>query len=239
MKKELYKELLRFQPQFKSLMTKRVLKQDQYDIIYPNDKKTYFSKFDINIITLIIRNCQMLPSPAAGWDNAPLPHDASISANIMRARIIRNIIFHYVDPSAMSEAEFQNLWSDIASILQALNYHEDISVIQQGKFDSYPMEVLKSRLIYLEEKHDRFKQHTEDELIEINSKICDIKEVLSKKPNEEDSTLITDNMDLLFFNMIKKEMEMEMKDAGKNLFLFNGYIHTCGLLGYSVFIFYI
>ena len=39
---ELYNELLRFQPKFLRLMRKRVLKQDQYDIIYPNDKKTYF-----------------------------------------------------------------------------------------------------------------------------------------------------------------------------------------------------
>ena len=182
---ELYKELLRFQSQFQSLINKRVLKQDQYDIIYPNDKKTCFSKFDINIIALLIRNCQMLPLPTAGWENAPLPQDTSIPANIMRARIIRNIIFHYADPSAMEEAEFQKLWSDISSILQALNYHEDISEIQQGNFDPYPTEVLKSRLIYLEEMHDILKHHTEDELIEINNNICDIKEVLSK-PNEED-----------------------------------------------------
>ena len=204
--KELYNELLRFQPKFQSLMIKRVLKQDQYNIIYPNDKKTYFSKFDINIIALLIRNCQMLPLPAAGWDNAPLPQDTSISANIMRARIIRNIIFHYADQSAMEEVEFQKLWSDIASILKALNYREDISEIQQGNFDPYPIEVLQSRLIYLEGKHDRFKHQTGEELIVINNKICDIKEVLSKKPNEEDLKVITDNMDLLF-NMIDKQME--------------------------------
>ena len=145
-----------------------MLKQDQYDIIYPNNKKTCFSKFDINIIALLIRNCQILPPPTDGWENAPLPQDTSISANIMRARIIRNIIFHYADPSAMGEAEFKKLWTDIASILQALNYHEDISVIQQGNLDAYPIEVLKSRLIHLEENHNKFKHHTEDELIGIN-----------------------------------------------------------------------
>ena len=41
----------------------------------------------------------------------------------------------------MTDVEFQKLWSDIRSILQALNYQEDISVIQQGNFDPYPMEV--------------------------------------------------------------------------------------------------
>ena len=211
---ELYKELLKFQRLFQSLLKKRVLKQDQYDIIYPNDKKTYFSKFDINIIVLLIRNCQTLPLPAAGWDNAPLPQDTSLSANIMRARIIRNIIFHYTDPSAMDEVEFQKLWSDIASILQALNYYEDISQIQQGNFDPYPIEVLKSRLVYIEEKHDRFKYHTGEELVEINNKVCEIKEVLSKKQNEEDLSLIIANMELLF-NMLDKEMGR--KYEGKNL----------------------
>ena len=170
----------------------------------------------------------MLPLPAAGWDNAPLPQDTSISANIMRARIIRYIIFHYADPSAMEEVEFQKLWSDIASILQALNYHEDISEIQQGNFDPYPIEVLKSRLIYIEGKHDKFKHHTGDELMEINNTFCEIKEVLSKTPNEEDLSLITANMDLLF-NMIDKEMER--KYAGNSLLYLHAYLYICGVFG--------
>ena len=213
-----------------------MLKQDQLDIIYPNNNKTCFSKFDIIIIALLIRNCQILPPPTDGWDKALLPHDTSISANVMRARIIRNLIFHYADPSAMTDVEFQKVWSDIASILQALNYHGDISVIQQGNFDPYPMDVLKSRLIYLEEKHDRFKNQTGVELLEINNKICEIKDVLSKKPNEEDIKAMTSKMDSLF-NMIYKEMER--KDAGKNLFFFHGYIQICVLFGTSLFRLYI
>ena len=75
-------------------------------------------------------------------------------------------------------------------------------------------------MIYLEENHDRLKCHTGEELVEINNTFCDIKEVLSNKRNEEDLSLITANMDLLF-NMIDKEIER--KDAGKSLMylLFN------------------
>ena len=73
--------------------------------------------------------------------------------------------------------------------------------------------VLESRLRCLEEKHDKFKHRTGDESIEIKSTFCEIKKVLSKKPNEEDLSLITANMDLLF-NMIDKEMER--KYAGKS-----------------------
>ena len=219
---ELYNELLKFQPQFQDLLRRRVLKQDQYDIIYPNNNKTCFSKFDINIIALLIRNCQILPPPTDGWEKALLPYDTSISANVMRARIIRNLIFHCADPSAMNDVEFQKVWSDIANILEALNYDEDILEIKQGNFDPYPMEVLKSHLIYLEEKHDRFKNHTRDEFIEINNKICDIKDALSKKPNEEDLKHLTSKMDSLF-NMVYKEMER--KDAGKNLLYLHGYLY--------------
>ena len=88
----------------------------------------------------------------------------------------------------------------------------------------------------LEETHDRFKHHTdrfkhhaEDELIEINNKICDIKDVLSKKPNEDDLQLITSKMDLLFI-IVKKQMEI--KDAGKNLLYF---LYIFGSMGPSVF----
>ena len=89
----------------------------------------------------------------------------------------------------------------------------------------------------LEEKHDRFKHHTGDELMEINNTFCEIKEVLSKKPNEEDLSLITANMDLLF-NMIDKEMER--KYAGKSLLYLHGYLYICGVFwefGYLVFIY--
>ena len=89
-------------------------------------------------------------------------------------------------------------------------------------------------MIYLEEKHDRFKHHTGEDLFEINKKICDIKDVLSKKPNEEDLKVITSKMDSLF-NMIYKDMDSKV--AGKNTFFLHGYIQICCLLGASVFSF--
>ena len=88
--------------------------------------------------------------------------------------------------------------------------------------------VLKSRLRCLEEKHDRFKHHTGDESMEINNTFSDIKEMLSKKPNEEDLSFITANMDLLF-NMIDKEMER--KYAGKTSLYLHGYLYICGVFG--------
>ena len=95
---------------------------------------------------------------------------------------------------------------------------------------------MKGHLCDLEEKHDIFKHHTGDELMEINKTFCEIKEVFSRKPNEEDIKLITANMDLLF-NMIKKEMRL--KDAGNNLLYLHRYLYICGFLGASVFRFYI
>ena len=77
----------------------------------------------------------------------------------------------------------------------------------------------------LEEKHDRFKHHTGDELMEINNTFCGIKEVLSKKPNEEDLKLITTNMDLLYIMLAK---EMKGKYACKNLLYLYGYLYICG-----------
>ena len=93
-------------------------------------------------------------------------------------------------------------------------------------------------MIYLEETHDRFKHHTGEELVEINNKFCEIKDVLSKKPNEEDLKLITSKIDLLF-NMIDKEMER--KDAGKNLWYLHGYlsIYVGFLWGLPYLVFYI
>ena len=57
--------------------------------------------------------------------------------------------------------------------------------------------------------------------MEINKIFSDIKDVLSKKPNERDLSLITANMDFLF-NMIDKEMER--KYAGKSLLYLHGYL---------------
>ena len=62
--------------------------------------------------------------------------------------------------------------------------------------------------------------------MEINKSLSDIKEVLSKKPSEEDLSLITANMDLLF-DMIDKETYR--KYAGKTLLYLHGYLYICGV----------
>ena len=95
---------------------------------------------------------------------------------------------------------------------------------------------MKSRLSSLEEKHDRFKHNTGEDFLEINKTFSDIKEVLSKKPNEEDLTLITANMDLLF-NMIDKEMER--KYAGKTFFSSMDISVYVEFFGDPIFSFYI
>ena len=52
------------------LFKKKVLKQDQLDLIFPpNSNETDSSKFDVTLICILIRNCTTLPAPLNGWDD--------------------------------------------------------------------------------------------------------------------------------------------------------------------------
>ena len=96
----LYQELdKKHRPTLNKLLQKGVLQNDQMLLIFlTNCKETHSDKFDVTLTVVLIINCTTMRPPATGWRNKHPPiGDQSKSANVIRARELRNT-FHYKEP---------------------------------------------------------------------------------------------------------------------------------------------
>lgn len=83
-----------------------------------------YTKFDISLLYVLIRNCTNIPQHANRWGNTPSAGDKSVSANIERIRLIRNKYAH-VDTIHVSDTEYDHRWKEIFDIVQGLENYLD------------------------------------------------------------------------------------------------------------------
>ena len=128
------------------LKRKKILKQDQCNLIFPpNDNKTDSSKFDITLICILIRNCcSRLPPPENGWDDKnPPAYDTSIAANVVRAREWRNYV-HHTEPKDIDQQGFDDKWMEGTTIIHDLKYRYDTRSLKTISLDPKHQIVLDS-----------------------------------------------------------------------------------------------
>jgi hypothetical protein len=92
------------------------------------------SEFDISLLYILLRNvCARLPPPTNGWGN-PTPVIAvglRLTDEVERIRISRNTIYGHVTKAVVSNADFNQYWTDIDAVLGRLDqawstqFHQD------------------------------------------------------------------------------------------------------------------
>lgn len=83
-----------------------------------------YTKFDISLLYVLIRNCTHIPQHANRWGNTPRAGDKSVSANIERIRLIRNKYAHYATVH-ISDTEYDHRWQEVFDIVQGLENYLD------------------------------------------------------------------------------------------------------------------
>ena len=165
------------------LKKKRVLQQDQIDLIFPpNDNKTDSTKFDITLICILIRNCcDRLPAPINGWnDKNPPAHDTSIAANVIRAREWRNYI-HHTEPKEIDQKTFNTKWTEGTSIVMNLGFQYNTHGLKQISLDPKHDLVLKSLnsyIIKLTQRQDKLEDKVEKNKTETISNVSELERQL-------------------------------------------------------------
>ena len=107
---DLYNALLPHQKKLKQFLNKRILKQDQYDLIYPACQKTDSSKFDVTLTFFMIRTLCGYPKPRTGWDAEPDPTDTSDIAYCIILKIERNLLNHAPDRQ-INKVEYKRIYN--------------------------------------------------------------------------------------------------------------------------------
>ena len=88
-------ELKKHDNKFQNLLQKKVLKQPQYDLLFPASGETRSENFDCTLLALLLRTVCGYKEPCTGWNKEPAAHDRSEIANLIRLKIGRNGIQHH------------------------------------------------------------------------------------------------------------------------------------------------
>ena len=105
-------------------MRKRVIKDHQWDLLFPASGSPDSNKFDITLMTILLRNICALPSPTTGWDVMPPPSETTISADIARIKILRNEIYGHIPRAEYDDTTFEKYWQNISGPLIRLGIHQ-------------------------------------------------------------------------------------------------------------------
>ena len=76
------------------LKKKKVLKDDQFSLLFPSSGLTDSSKFDMTLLSLLVRSLCGYRKPATGWNKDPDDADESDIADSIRFTLARNRIKH-------------------------------------------------------------------------------------------------------------------------------------------------
>ena len=109
--------------------------EPQRKLILPNSG-TYsgnYDDMDISLLYILLRNVCGIQPHNKGWGNIPDSADRSVAANIERLRLARNICGH--STGGMSNAEFNQVWSEIRAVVVDLDKYMGIGNKYQDAVD--------------------------------------------------------------------------------------------------------
>ena len=118
------------------------LTEPQRKLILPNSGvySGNYDDMDISLLYILLRNVCGIQAHNQGWGNTPDSTDRSVSANIERLRLARNLCGH---SGTISNAEFNQVWSEIRAAVVDLDkalrignkYQEVVDFIRNDTMD--------------------------------------------------------------------------------------------------------
>ena len=166
----LYRKLRLNEEKLQRLYDRDVIKVEQWQKLYPSGKLVEIrlpliddctiglpdiENLDITLLTILLRNIFELPSPATGWSAEPPASDTSISADILRIKIYRNMLDHGSSPK-YDDVTFENSWQRISRPLVRLGIPQQ-EIVDSKVASLSPQEESCKRVLELKMKNDDLK----------------------------------------------------------------------------------
>ncbi|XP_046857924.1 uncharacterized protein LOC124451358 [Xenia sp. Carnegie-2017] len=180
-------------PSTKKILTSlkfKVIKKEQWDLLYPSVGDPDIENFDITLLTVLLRNICGLKAPHGGWNSLPSSSDTLVSANIARIKFYRNKVYGHITTTSVNDSEFEDLWQEISKALVGLG----IQQIEIGELKKAPLstaeanhiEMLKEwyeedqKLIDVAEKTNENVKVINRNVVEMATKVANINEDVKK-----------------------------------------------------------
>ena len=116
---QLYKELENHRTALDKLHRKRVINQQQYDLIFPANQQTNSQLFDSTLLQVLLRNCCGFTKPITGWNDEPDVNDHTTMADVIRLNHGRNEISH-ASKSKVTQKHYQKVYKKLKEPLKRL-----------------------------------------------------------------------------------------------------------------------
>ena len=128
------------------LKRRKVINNEQWDILFPSNGKTDSEYFDISLCFILLRNlCPALSPPVTGWDRSPPIGDTSIEANYVRLKVFRNEFSHGPWNWFLSDATFHKRWTELEIILNSLGYQNLPAKVSLADLKTGPLDARSNK----------------------------------------------------------------------------------------------
>ena len=92
--KILFTELKKYDKHFKDLLQRRILRKEQYELLFPACGETDSNQFDSTLLATLLRDLCGYDEPSTGWNAEPDTEDLTEIADLIRLKKGRNGIQH-------------------------------------------------------------------------------------------------------------------------------------------------
>ena len=106
------------------LQKQKVLKDDQVELLLPQNQRTFSNKWDVTLICVVIINFTCLPPPINGWRNPLDPTDVTVAAFVVMARQSRNENNHSTLATFIDDVVFDAFLKEARKIVVGLKYSQ-------------------------------------------------------------------------------------------------------------------
>lgn len=137
------------------LTGKYKLRQDQLKLCFLQPPAIPdYRNFDVTLLYTLVRNLCPSLKPTNGWGKEPDDADIQIGDDIERLRLFRNNYHAHADSTAISDAEFKDIWKNLNSVVNRIqkymyskghnvDYKQELSKIESSKIEKDHLESCK------------------------------------------------------------------------------------------------
>jgi len=245
--KDLFSDLCKNKHRVEGLLKRQKISQQQYDLIYPRNKKTEIWRFDISTFVFIVRYFTNI-KPRGGWKLVNKLERGDKSKGALLIELEHFIVENIEGSEPIKEYCFEEMWNHILYFLKA--FKVDIGEVTELKKcslkdgtipEKFWRCMMKAQTLYLSDTQKQV--HKELLILQFEDEQCENKEDISKLLDESN---IAQDMVLDFeeqvnsghllgtdlysklsdINKMLEQTETEMKFL-KQMITFEKTAHTC------------
>ncbi|XP_032225804.2 NACHT, LRR and PYD domains-containing protein 12 [Nematostella vectensis] len=128
-----------------NLKSRRILRQEQFDRLFPASGVPSANDYDITLLFLLLRHISGLSPPVStsSWDVLPPPTDLTKEAHMARLKWYRNNVFAHIKSTEVPTVQFNQYWVEISDALISLGG------VSQGEIDTLKVTPLEGDYVML------------------------------------------------------------------------------------------